>query len=67
VSKQILLEDVPLRGFHLRVAFSGTGGQLGDGFVLGIIGFAVSMVAGTPHLNALWMGALGAARRENVS
>ncbi|RQR22619.1 MFS transporter [Burkholderia sp. Bp9143] len=55
------MEDVPLRGFHLRVAFSGTGGQFSDGFVLGIIGIAVSMAAGTLHLNALWMGALGAA------
>ncbi|MEX3997665.1 MFS transporter [Paraburkholderia sp. EG285A] len=61
MSKQILMEDVPLRGFHLRVAFSGTGGQFSDGFVLGIIGIAVSMAAGALHLNALWMGALGAA------
>ncbi|WP_218000412.1 MFS transporter [Paraburkholderia heleia] len=61
MSKQILMEDVPLRGFHLRVAFSGTGGQFSDGFVLGIIGIAVSMAAGALHLNAIWMGALGAA------
>ncbi|WP_218829741.1 MFS transporter [Burkholderia aenigmatica] len=61
MSKQILMEDVPLRGFHVRVAFSGTGGQFSDGFVLGIIGIAVSMAAGTLHLDALWMGALGAA------
>jgi putative MFS transporter len=46
VSKQILLEDLPLRRFHLRVAFSGTGGQFSDGFVLGIIGIAVSMASG---------------------
>ncbi|GAB3630587.1 MFS transporter [Pandoraea terrae] len=58
---QILLEDLPLRRFHLRVAFSGTGGQFSDGFVLGIIGIAVSMAAGPLHLNALWMGLLGAA------
>ncbi|MDR0241964.1 MAG: MFS transporter [Burkholderia sp.] len=61
MSKQILMEDVPLRGFHVRVAFSGTGGQFSDGFVLGIIGIAVSMAAGALHLDALWMGALGAA------
>jgi MFS transporter, putative metabolite transport protein len=61
VSKQISMEDVPLSGFHLRVAFSGTGGQFSDGFVLGIIGIAVSMASNTLHLNALWMGALGAA------
>jgi len=61
VSKQVLLEDLPLRPFHVGVAFSGTGGQFSDGFVLGIIGIAVSMAAGPLHLDALWMGLLGAA------
>lgn len=56
-----LLEDLPLRPFHVGVAFSGTGGQFSDGFVLGIIGIAVSMAAGPLHLDALWMGLLGAA------
>ncbi|MDR6420557.1 putative MFS transporter [Paraburkholderia phenoliruptrix] len=61
MSKQVFLEDLPLRPFHVGVAFSGTGGQFSDGFVLGIIGIAVSMAAGPLHLNALWMGLLGAA------
>ena len=61
MSKQILLEDLPLRRFHLRVAFSGTGGQFSDGFVLGIIGIAVSMASVSLHLTPLWMGLLGAA------
>ncbi|SAL80912.1 major facilitator transporter [Caballeronia arvi] len=61
MTKQVLLEDVPLRPFHVGVAFSGTGGQFSDGFVLGIIGIAVSMAAGPLHLDALWMGLLGAA------
>lgn len=61
MNEQVLLEDLPLRPFHLRVAFSGTGGQFSDGFVLGIIGIAVSMAAGPLHLDALWMGLLGAA------
>jgi MFS transporter, putative metabolite transport protein len=61
VSNQVLLEDLPLRPFHVGVAFSGTGGQFSDGFVLGIIGIAVSMAAGPLHLDALWMGLLGAA------
>nr|WP_277403039.1 MFS transporter [Burkholderia sp. Ac-20365] len=52
---------MPLRPFHVGVAFSGTGGQFSDGFVLGIIGIAVSMAAGPLHLDALWMGLLGAA------
>ena len=61
MTKQVLLEDVALRPFHIGVAFSGTGGQFSDGFVLGIIGIAVSMAAGPLHLDALWMGLLGAA------
>jgi putative MFS transporter len=61
VSNQVLLEDVPIRPFHVGVAFSGTGGQFSDGFVLGIIGIAVSMAAGPLHLDAVWMGLLGAA------
>ncbi|MBN3809179.1 MFS transporter [Paraburkholderia sp. Ac-20347] len=61
MNRQVLLEDVPLRPFHVGVAFSGTGGQFSDGFVLGIIGIAVSMAVGPLHLDALWMGLLGAA------
>jgi hypothetical protein len=51
----------------LRVAFKGTGRRFSHGFVLGIIGIAVRMIEGTLHLNALWIGARGAAWRENVS
>lgn len=57
----VSFEDLPLSRFHLRVTFSGTGGQLSDGFVLGIIGIAVSMATIPLHLNALWTGLLGAA------
>lgn len=61
VGNKILMEDLPLQRFHLRVAFSGTGGQFSDGFVLGIIGIAVSLAAGPLKLDTLWMGLLGAA------
>ncbi|QXI31226.1 MFS transporter [Pseudomonas vanderleydeniana] len=61
MSSQVSFEDLPLSRFHLRTVFSGTGGQFSDGFVLGIIGIAVSMAAGPLQLNALWMGLLGAA------
>nr|WP_315595354.1 MFS transporter [uncultured Cupriavidus sp.] len=61
MTNRILMEDLPLRRFHAQVAFSGTGGQFSDGFVLGIIGIAVSMAAGPLQLNAMWMGLLGAA------
>ncbi|SKD05547.1 Sugar transporter [Paraburkholderia hospita] len=53
MSKQVLLENLPLRPFHVGVAFSGTGGQFSDGFVLGIIGIAVSVSAVPLHFDAL--------------
>ncbi|HKS12569.1 MAG TPA: MFS transporter [Pseudomonas sp.] len=61
MNSQTSVEDLPLSRFHIRTVFSGTGGQFSDGFVLGIIGIAVSMAAGPLQLNALWMGLLGAA------
>ncbi|MDR5744756.1 MFS transporter [Caballeronia sp. LZ029] len=61
MNKPILMEDLPLRRFHLRVAFAGTGGVFSDGFVLGIVGIAVSIAAVPLHLSAFWMGLLGAA------
>ncbi|MEH6415491.1 MFS transporter [Pseudomonas sp. CGJS7] len=61
MNSQTSVEDLPLGRFHIRTVLSGTGGQFSDGFVLGIIGIAVSMAAGPLQLNALWMGLLGAA------
>lgn len=61
MSNHVSFEDLPLSRFHIRTVFSGTGGQFSDGFVLGIIGIAVSMAAGPLQLTAIWMGLLGAA------
>lgn len=61
MNQPVLMEDLPLRRFHLRVAFAGTGGVFSDGFVLGIVGIAVSLAALPLHLSAFWMGLLGAA------
>jgi MFS transporter, putative metabolite transport protein len=57
----VALEDAPLTPFHLRVTFAGTGGQFSDGFVLGIIGIALAIATPQLHLNAVWLGILGAA------
>lgn len=57
----VAFEDAPLTPFHLRVTFAGTGGQFSDGFVLGIIGIALAIATPQLHLNAVWLGILGAA------
>jgi MFS transporter, putative metabolite transport protein len=57
----IAFEDAPLTAFHRRVTFAGTGGQFSDGFVLGIIGIALTIATPQLHLNSVWLGTLGAA------
>lgn len=61
MNRQVNFEDLPLRRFHIRTVFSGTGGQFSDGFLLGIIGIAVSMATVPLKLDAVWLGLLGAA------
>ncbi|MDR3669830.1 MAG: MFS transporter [Holophaga sp.] len=60
-TRSVPIEEAPFRFFHFHVAFSACGGEVADGFELGIIGIALSMAAGPLHLSALWMGILGAA------
>jgi MFS transporter, putative metabolite transport protein len=57
----VAFEDSPLTPFHLRVTLAGTGGQFSDGFVLGIVGIALAIATPQLHLNAFWLGILGAA------
>ncbi|RDU97454.1 MFS transporter [Trinickia dinghuensis] len=55
------MEDLPLQRFHLRVVLAGSGGQFNDGFILGIVGIALSVAATPLHLDATWIGLIGAA------
>jgi putative MFS transporter len=57
----IAYEDAPFRPFHARLVAAGTGGQLADGFSLGIIGIALSLAIGPLHLDIWWIATLGAA------
>jgi len=58
---KVNFEDAPARFFHWRVAIAGTGGQFSDGFVLGIIGLALTIAAPQLNIDAFWLGVLGAA------
>ncbi len=57
----VTLDDCPLTRFHVRIALAGTGGQFSDGYILGIIGISLTVAAPYLHLNAMWLGLLGAA------
>jgi MFS transporter, putative metabolite transport protein len=54
-------DELPLRRFHLRIAFACTGGVFADGFGIGIIGIALAGASPQLGLGPLWQGALGGA------
>jgi putative MFS transporter len=43
------------------ICVAAAGGQFSDGYVLGTIGIALGLAQGALHLNAVWLGMLGAA------
>lgn len=57
----IAYDEAPTTKFHVLVAASAAGGQFSDGYVLGTIGIALSSAHEALHLDAVWLGALGAA------
>lgn len=61
VSKASSFDQSPLRSLHVKAAAGGVGGQFCDGYVLGIIGIAISLATTPLGLDALWLGLLGGA------
>lgn len=58
-AQSVTMDDAPLNRFHIRVAAYTTGGMFCDGYILGIIGFALTLLGPQMHLNALWNGLIG--------
>ncbi|WP_449432638.1 MFS transporter [Pseudomonas putida] len=56
----IPFDDAPLRRVHVKAIAGGMGGQFTDGFIIGMIGIALSMAAGDLHLNNFWTGLIAA-------
>ncbi|MBK5355406.1 MFS transporter [Pseudomonas sp. TH41] len=54
-------DESPIRPLHIKAAVGGVGGQFCDGYVLGIIGIAISLATIPLGLDALWLGLLGGA------
>ncbi|TQR61577.1 MFS transporter [Campylobacter troglodytis] len=59
--RAVNFEDLPLNKTHLRIGFSGIGGQFCDGFILGIIGITMILAQRSLDLDSWWLGAIGAA------
>ncbi len=58
-TKQIKLDDVPLNKFHIKIAGLTFGAHFTDGYILGIVGFALTLLAPQMELSSFWIGLIG--------
>lgn len=54
-------EGAPLRSLHIKAAAGGMGGQFSDGYILGLIGIAMSLATTPLSLTTYWLGLIGSA------
>lgn len=60
-TQRVMLDDVGMTPFLKRVTLFSSGGPFLDGYVLAIIGVALTQLAPELHLTTAWTGAIGAA------
>lgn len=56
---KIVLDDVPLNKFHIKFAGITLGAHFTDGYAIGIIGFALTLLAPQLGLTPFWQGLIG--------
>jgi predicted cobalt transporter CbtA len=56
------MDDLPLNGFHCRIAALTFGAHLVDGYVLGVIGYAIIQLTPAMHLTPFMAGMIGGRR-----
>jgi MFS transporter, putative metabolite transport protein len=54
------IDDAPFKAFHGRTALLAAGGPFCDGYILGIVGIALPLLAPQLGLSVSWMGLIGA-------
>jgi MFS transporter, putative metabolite transport protein len=55
----ILLDDVPLNPFHIKIAGLTFGAHFTEGYALGTIAYALSALSNQMQLDAIWKGLIG--------
>lgn len=53
------MDDAPLNKFHLKITALTFGSNFSDGYALGIIGMALSLLGPQMHLGPMWNGLIG--------
>lgn len=56
---QVSMDDIPLNAFHIKMAGLTFGAHLTDGYVLGMIGFALVQLTPQMALTPFWQGMIG--------
>lgn len=57
--QKVRMDDIPLNAFHLKMAGLTFGAHLTDGYVLGVIGFALAQLKPQMGLTPFWEGMIG--------
>ncbi|WP_159565380.1 MFS transporter [Budvicia diplopodorum] len=57
--KPVRMDDIPLNRFHIKIAGLTFGAHLTDGYVLGVIGFALTQIKPQMALSSFWVGMIG--------
>ncbi|MBE5102272.1 MFS transporter [Priestia aryabhattai] len=58
-NKTVKLDDAPLNKFHVKIAGLTFGAHFTDGYILGIIGIALTFLKPEMELSPLWVGLVG--------
>ncbi|NMP24426.1 MFS transporter [Sulfobacillus harzensis] len=53
------VENAPMSPFHRRITTYSSGGPFLDGYILGIVGIAMTQMQPMLHLNSTWQGLIG--------
>ncbi|MDV2887754.1 MFS transporter, partial [Alkalihalophilus pseudofirmus] len=53
------IDDAPLNRFHLRITALTFGANFSDGYALGIIGMAITLLSPAMKLSSVWGGLIG--------
>lgn len=59
-AQSIKIDDLPIGRFHLKIAGLTFGAHFTDGYILGLIGIAFTLLSPQMHLDAFWQGLIGA-------
>ncbi|MFT0520161.1 MFS transporter [Pseudomonas faucium] len=59
-AKPVKIDDLPIGRFHLKIAGLTFGAHFTDGYILGLIGIAFTLLSPQMQLDAFWQGLIGA-------